>query len=169
MNTYVIKKDCFAFDKDNFECTALNELFCANEKCKFYRNKLENNKLEKKYRTKKLKENYFTSDKIEAVYVKFSDQPREITIKNTLKDFKEYLECDKMAVEPCPELGNVMVLFDKDKQAKKREREINVVSASGKIIYGNVLIVSSLLDSAGNSESLTKEEIKNILIKIKSK
>lgn len=169
MNTYVIKKDCFAFDKDNFECTALNELFCANEKCKFYRNKLENNKLEKKYRTKKLKENYFTSDKIEAVYVKFPDQPREITIKNTLKDFKEYLECDKMAVEPCPELGNVMVLFDKDKQAKKREREINVVSASGKIIYGNVLIVSSLLDSAGNSESLTKEEIKNILIKIKSK
>lgn len=169
MNTYVIKKDCFAFDKDNFECTALNELFCANEKCKFYRNKLENNKLEKKYRTKKLKENYFTSDKIEAVYVKFPDQPREIAIKNTLKDFKEYLECDKMAVEPCPELGNVMVLFDKDKQAKKREREINVVSASGKIIYGNVLIVSSLLDSAGNSESLTKEEIKNILIKIKSK
>lgn len=169
MNTYVIKKDCFAFDKDNFECTALNELFCANEKCKFYRNKLENNKLEKKYRTKKLKENYFTSDKIEAVYVKFPDQPREITIKNTLKDFKEYLECDKMAVEPCPELGNVMVLFDKDKQAKKREREINVVSASGKIIYGNVLIVSSLLDSAGNSESLTKEEIKNILIKIKNK
>lgn len=169
MNTYVIKRDCFAFDKDNFECTALNELFCANEKCKFYRNKLENNKLEKKYRTKKLKENYFTSDKIEAVYVKFPDQPREIAIKNTLKDFKEYLECDKMAVEPCPELGNVMVLFDKDKQAKKREREINVVSASGKIIYGNVLIVSSLLDSAGNSESLTKEEIKNILIKIKSK
>lgn len=169
MNTYVIKKDCFAFDKDNFECTALNELFCANEKCKFYRNKLENNKLEKKYRTKKLKENYFTSDKIEAVYVKFPDQPREIAIKNTLKDFKEYLECDKMAVEPCPELGNVMVLFDKDKQAKKREREINVVSASGKIIYGNVLIVSSLLDSAGKSESLTKEEIKNILIKIKNK
>lgn len=169
MGKYVVKRDCFAFDKDNFECTALNELFCANEKCKFYRNKLENNKLEKKYRTKKLKENYFTSDKIEAVYVKFPDQPREITIKNTLKDFKEYLECDKMAVEPCPELGNVMVLFDKDKQAKKREREINVVSASGKIIYGNVLIVSSLLDSAGNSESLTKEEIKNILIKIKSK
>lgn len=169
MSTYVIKKDCFAFDKDNFECTALNELFCANEKCKFYRNKLENNKLEKKYRTKKLKENYFTSDKIEAVYVKFPDQPREIAIKNTLKDFKEYLECDKMAVEPCPELGNVMVLFDKDKQAKKREREINVVSASGKIIYGNVLIVSSLLDSAGNSKSLTKEEIKNILIKIKNK
>ena len=138
-------------------------------KCKFYRNKLENNKIEKKSRAKKLKENYFTSDKIEAVYVKFPDQPREITIKNTLKDFKEYLECDKMAVEPCPELGNVMVLFDKDKQAKKREREINVVSASGKIIYGNVLIVSNLLDSAGKSESLTKEEIKNILIKIKNK
>ena len=169
MGKYVVKRDCFAFDKDNFECTALNELFCANEKCKFYRNKLENNKLEKKYRAKKLKENYFTSDKIEAVYVKFPDQPREITIKNTLKDFKEYLECDKMAVEPCPELGNVMVLFDKDKQAKKREREINVVSASGKIIYGNVLIVSSLLDSDGKSESLTKEEIKNILIKIKNK
>ena len=74
-----------------------------------------------------------------------------------------------MAVEPCPELGNVMVLFDKDKQAKKREREINVVSASGKIIYGNVLIVSSLLDSDGKSESLTKEEIKNILTKIKNK
>lgn len=62
-----------------------------------------------------------------------------------------------------------MVLFDKDKQAKKREREMNVVSASGKIIYGNVLIVSSLLDSAGNPESLTKEEIKNILTKIKNK
>lgn len=169
MGKYVVKRDCFAFDKDNFECTALNELFCANEKCKFYRNKLENNKLEKKYRAKKLKENYFTSDKIEAVYVKFPDQPKEIAIKNTLKDFKEYLECDKMAVEPCPELGNVMVLFDKDKQSKKREREINVVSASGKIIYGNVLIVSSLLDSAGKSESLTKEEIKNILIKIKNK
>lgn len=169
MGKYVVKRDCFAFDKDNFECTALNELFCENEKCKFYRNKLENNKLEKKYRAKKLKENYFTSDKIEAVYVKFPDQPREITIKNTLKDFKEYLECDKMAVELCPELGNVMVLFDKDKQAKKREREINVVSASGKIIYGNVLIVSSLLDSDGKSKSLTKEEIKNILTKIKNK
>lgn len=169
MGKYVVKRDCFAFDKDNFECTALNELFCVNEKCKFYRNKLENDKLEKKYRAKKLKENYFTSDKIEAVYVKFPDQPREITIRNTLKDFKEYLECDKMAVEPCPELGNVMVLFDKDKQAKKREREMNVVSASGKIIYGNVLIVSSLLDSDGNPESLTKEEIKNILTKIKNK
>lgn len=167
MGKYVVKRDCFAFDKDNFECTALNELFCANEKCKFYRNKLENNKLEKKYR--EIKRKYFLSDEIEAVYVKFPDQPREITIKNTLKDFKEYLECDKMAVEPCPELGNVMVLFDKDKQAKKREREINVVSASGKIIYGNVLIVSSLLDSDGNSKSLTKKEIKNILIKIKNK
>lgn len=167
MGKYVVKRDCFAFDKDNFECTALNELFCANEKCKFYRNKLENNKLEKKYR--EIKRKYFLSDEIVAVYVKFPDQPREITIKNTLKDFKEYLECDKMAVEPCPELGNVMVLFDKDKQAKKREREINVVSASGKIIYGNVLIVSSLLDSDGNSKSLTKKEIKNILIKIKNK
>lgn len=169
MGKYVVKRDCFAFDKDNFECTALKELFCANEKCKFYRNKLENNKLEKKYREKKLKRKYFLSDEIEAVYVKFPDQPKEIVIKNTLKDFKEYLECDKISAEPCPELGNVMVLFDKDKQAKKREREINVVSASGKIIYGNVLIVSSLLDSDGNSKSLTKEEVKNILIKIKSK
>ena len=111
--------------------------------------------------------NSYLTSSWEPVYRCIEDD--KTTIKNTLKDFKEYLECDKMAVEPCPELGNVMVLFDKDKQAKKREREINVVSASGKIIYGNVLIVSSLLDSAGNSESLTKEEIKNILIKIKSK
>lgn len=52
MGKYVVKRDCFAFDKDKFKCTALNELFCANEKCKFYRNKLENDKLEKKYREK---------------------------------------------------------------------------------------------------------------------
>lgn len=52
MGKYVVKRDCFAFDKDKFKCTVLKELFCANEKCKFYRNKLENDKLEKKYREK---------------------------------------------------------------------------------------------------------------------
>lgn len=32
-----IKEDCFAYDKKNNECTALTELFCMKEKCKFYR------------------------------------------------------------------------------------------------------------------------------------
>lgn len=30
-----IKKDCFAYKNNN--CTALNDLYCAKEKCSFYK------------------------------------------------------------------------------------------------------------------------------------
>lgn len=38
-----IKHDCFAYNKDKRECTALNELYCMKEKCSFYKPKEEQN------------------------------------------------------------------------------------------------------------------------------
>ena len=34
-----VKEDCFAYDQEHKECTALNDLYCKKEKCKFYKNK----------------------------------------------------------------------------------------------------------------------------------
>lgn len=34
-----IKKDCFAYDEGKEECTALTNLFCKNEECRFYKKK----------------------------------------------------------------------------------------------------------------------------------
>ena len=33
------REDCFAFDKEKRECNALDDLYCENEKCKFYKKK----------------------------------------------------------------------------------------------------------------------------------
>lgn len=38
-----IKKDCFAYREgvaDAYACSALKELYCAKEKCKFYKSKI---------------------------------------------------------------------------------------------------------------------------------
>lgn len=32
-----VKDDCFAFDKEKRQCTALTALYCASEKCNFYK------------------------------------------------------------------------------------------------------------------------------------
>lgn len=37
-----IKKDCFAYDgtkTEEYACSALNNLYCKNEKCNFYKSK----------------------------------------------------------------------------------------------------------------------------------
>jgi hypothetical protein len=38
---FEVKKDCFAFK--NGDCIALNDLYCAKEKCSFYKSKEEYN------------------------------------------------------------------------------------------------------------------------------
>lgn len=47
----MIKKNCFAFDEENFDCKALNKLYCTKEKCCFYKTK-ERNEREEKAHTK---------------------------------------------------------------------------------------------------------------------
>lgn len=37
----MIKEDCFAYIKSKNKCAGLKELYCAKEKCNFYRNKEE--------------------------------------------------------------------------------------------------------------------------------
>lgn len=37
----MVKEDCFAYRKEKEECNALNELYCKNEECKFYKNREE--------------------------------------------------------------------------------------------------------------------------------
>lgn len=37
----MIKEDCFAYERDKHECKCLNELYCENENCKFYKRKEE--------------------------------------------------------------------------------------------------------------------------------
>lgn len=32
-----IKNDCFAYNEEKRTCTALTELFCCKEECKFYK------------------------------------------------------------------------------------------------------------------------------------
>jgi len=34
-----VKEDCFAYDSKYKQCTALNDLYCKNEECRFYKNK----------------------------------------------------------------------------------------------------------------------------------
>ena len=41
-----IKEDCFAYDKEHHDCTALTDLYCKKEKCKFYKNE---HQISKKY------------------------------------------------------------------------------------------------------------------------
>lgn len=41
-----IKEDCFAYNKEKNRCNALIDLFCRNEKCRFYKKK---NKMSEKY------------------------------------------------------------------------------------------------------------------------
>ena len=43
----MIKKNCFAFDEENFDCKALNKLYCTKEKCCFYKTKERNEREEK--------------------------------------------------------------------------------------------------------------------------
>lgn len=33
----LIKRDCFAYNKENKDCDAFTELFCENKECKFYK------------------------------------------------------------------------------------------------------------------------------------
>lgn len=49
MSYSMIKKDCFAFDESNFDCKALDKLYCTKEKCCFYKTKERNEKEEKKH------------------------------------------------------------------------------------------------------------------------
>ena len=35
----MIETECFAFDKEKFECAALKELYCKDKNCKFYKTK----------------------------------------------------------------------------------------------------------------------------------
>ena len=37
----MIQTDCFAFRKEKLECNALNNLYCKNEECRFYKNRDE--------------------------------------------------------------------------------------------------------------------------------
>ncbi len=42
-----IKEDCFAYNGDKSKtipCTALNDLYCKNEECKFYKSKEQREK-----------------------------------------------------------------------------------------------------------------------------
>ncbi len=36
-----VKKDCFAYGSIHNKCSILNELYCKNEICKFYKTKRE--------------------------------------------------------------------------------------------------------------------------------
>lgn len=36
-----VKEDCFAYDSKYKQCTALNDLYCKNENCRFYKNKCQ--------------------------------------------------------------------------------------------------------------------------------
>lgn len=49
MSDSMLKKDCFAFDESNFDCKALDKLYCTKEKCRFYKTKERNEKEEKKH------------------------------------------------------------------------------------------------------------------------
>lgn len=39
---YILKKDCFAYDKFKGKCEALDNLYCINNKCGFYKTRKEN-------------------------------------------------------------------------------------------------------------------------------
>lgn len=39
MNDIEVKTDCFAYCKEKNGCRALRELYCASEKCRFYKTK----------------------------------------------------------------------------------------------------------------------------------
>lgn len=46
----MIETDCFAFDKEKFECTALTDLYCKDKKCKFYKTREQLKEEQKKAR-----------------------------------------------------------------------------------------------------------------------
>lgn len=48
----MIKTNCFAFNKEKFECTALTELYCENKNCKFYKTKEQLREEQKKAKEK---------------------------------------------------------------------------------------------------------------------
>lgn len=54
----MLKKDCFAFDESNFDCKALDKLYCTKEKCCFYKTKERNEKEEKKHKKYILKSQF---------------------------------------------------------------------------------------------------------------
>lgn len=43
------KMDCFAYDKRHVECIALDNLYCRNKECNFYKTKKQNDEELKKY------------------------------------------------------------------------------------------------------------------------
>lgn len=48
----MVKLDCFAYDKDKIECKCLKELYCENEKCRFYKSREQIRKENEKYRSR---------------------------------------------------------------------------------------------------------------------
>lgn len=47
---YILKKDCFAYNKFSMECEALDNLYCIGNECKFYKTRKQNNYEELKAR-----------------------------------------------------------------------------------------------------------------------
>ena len=39
MDKFEVKKDCFGYCEEKNDCKALRSLYCASEKCRFYKTK----------------------------------------------------------------------------------------------------------------------------------